>query len=245
MTSWGQVSSVSNTRERAFPVIEVFGPTVQGEGAMIGQLTHFVRFGGCDYRCAWCDTLYAVLPEEVRANARHLTVEEIVNELLKLEGVAQWVTFSGGNPLLLDLEPLVMRLRRLGYKIAVETQGTIFRLWVNGCDHVTISPKPPSSGMKTDWQLLARFITFTAAPKSLKVVVFDEEDLDYAARVHTMWPDVPFYLQVGNRVGQDTRDDLLKKLEWLLEQAKKVPAFRDARILPQLHVLIYGNKRGV
>jgi len=44
-------------------ISEIFGPTVQGEGPLIGQPTVFVRTGGCDYRCVWCDTLYAVLPE--------------------------------------------------------------------------------------------------------------------------------------------------------------------------------------
>ena len=44
-------------------ISEIFGPTVQGEGALIGRPTVFVRTGGCDYRCSWCDTLYAVLPE--------------------------------------------------------------------------------------------------------------------------------------------------------------------------------------
>ena len=43
-------------------ISEIFGPTVQGEGPLIGRPTVFVRTGGCDYRCTWCDTLYAVLP---------------------------------------------------------------------------------------------------------------------------------------------------------------------------------------
>ena len=41
-------------------ISEIFGPTIQGEGALIGQPTVFVRTGGCDYRCAWCDSLHAV-----------------------------------------------------------------------------------------------------------------------------------------------------------------------------------------
>src|SRR5260370_15944522 len=44
-------------------ISEIFGPTIQGEGPLIGHPTVFVRTGGCDYRCRWCDTLYAVLPE--------------------------------------------------------------------------------------------------------------------------------------------------------------------------------------
>ena len=44
-------------------ISEIFGPTIQGEGPLIGRPTVFVRTAGCDYRCTWCDTLYAVLPE--------------------------------------------------------------------------------------------------------------------------------------------------------------------------------------
>lgn len=44
-------------------VSEIFGPTVQGEGAVIGKPTVFVRTGGCDYPCSWCDSKFAVLPE--------------------------------------------------------------------------------------------------------------------------------------------------------------------------------------
>lgn len=54
---------------KTLPVIEIFGPTVQGEGAEAGVPTHFLRLGGCDYRCAWCDTMYAVDPATVRASA--------------------------------------------------------------------------------------------------------------------------------------------------------------------------------
>ena len=41
-------------------IAEIFGPTIQGEGALIGEPTVFVRTGGCDYRCTWCDSLHAV-----------------------------------------------------------------------------------------------------------------------------------------------------------------------------------------
>ena len=44
-------------------ISEIFGPTIQGEGPLIGIPTIFVRTGSCDYRCSWCDSLYAVLPQ--------------------------------------------------------------------------------------------------------------------------------------------------------------------------------------
>lgn len=43
---------------KKIPVLEIFGPTIQGEGMVIGQKTMFVRTGGCDYRCSWCDSAF-------------------------------------------------------------------------------------------------------------------------------------------------------------------------------------------
>ena len=58
-------------------ISEIFGPTVQGEGALIGKPTVFVRTGGCDFRCSWCDTLHAVLPAH-RHDWSPMTPEEIL-----------------------------------------------------------------------------------------------------------------------------------------------------------------------
>jgi 7-carboxy-7-deazaguanine synthase len=230
-------------RAVAWPVIEIFGPVIQGEGAMIGRQTHFVRFGGCDYHCAWCDSLYAVEPALVRANSLRMDADAIVSQLQSLNPGTPWVTLSGGNPALHALDTLVDGLHAASYRVAVETQGTRYRPWLARTDLVTISPKPPSSGMTTDWTQLERFLTLPDA--SLKVVVFDEADFAYAREVHRRYSAVPFYLQVGNSVGIDTTEALLARLDWLANRALADPAMTQAIVLPQLHVLLYGNRRGV
>ena len=80
-TLLAQSLATAPARVKTFPVIEIFGPTIQGEGAEAGLPTHFVRFGGCDYRCSWCDTMYAVDPAVVRATPSALSVDEIVERL--------------------------------------------------------------------------------------------------------------------------------------------------------------------
>ncbi|MBV9468132.1 MAG: 4Fe-4S cluster-binding domain-containing protein, partial [Abitibacteriaceae bacterium] len=88
-------------------VNEIFGPTIQGEGALIGKPTIFVRTGSCDYRCHWCDTLYAVLPE-YRHEWTPMTAEAILEEVARLSaGHPILITISGGNPALQPLEPLL------------------------------------------------------------------------------------------------------------------------------------------
>lgn len=232
-------------KEKRFPVIEVFGPTLQGEGALIGTQTVFVRFGGCDYLCDFCDSLYAVKPEEVRKNATFMTAEEIVE---KVQGYGKggqppWVTLSGGNPVMHDLDELVHMLSMTGYKVTVETQGTLWKDWLLACDVVTTSPKPPSSGMSTDWDKLKRF--YESHNTVLKIVIFNNKDLDYAEDVVRRFPGWDLFLQVGNDVGRDDLKDLVSKLEWLTNETMKRPSLSHAVVLPQLHVLMWGNSRGV
>jgi 7-carboxy-7-deazaguanine synthase len=232
-------------------ISEIFGPTIQGEGALVGKPTVFVRTGGCDYRCSWCDTLYAVLPE-YRGDWLKMTAEAILQRVLELSGGPILVTLSGGNPALQPLEPLLDLGQERGFTFALETQGSVAKEWFTKLDHLVISPKPPSSAMKTDWQALQECIAAAASRTHVvwKVVVFDEADYVYAREVHQRFPAVPFVLQVGTSA-PSTRNgpasgtaDVTQRTEWLLERASTDKWF-DVTILPQVHVLLWGNKRGV
>lgn len=241
---------------KTIPVIEIFGPVLQGEGAMIGKQTFFVRSGLCDYRCVWCDSMYAVLPEQVKELATNMTSMQIVERILESPRQAEWITLSGGNPAIHDFADVVRRLHDEDYKVAIETQGTVSRPWIADCDCITISPKPPSSKMVTDRDQLRRFI-FSAEVNgarrqggaiNLKVVIFDEVDLTYAWTIYQEYHDrYPIYLQVGNDVGKNTAQDLIDKLGWLANRVMTSDSMPmpEAIVLPQLHVLLHGNKRGV
>lgn len=238
------------------PVLEIFGPTVQGEGMVIGQKTMFVRTAGCDYHCDWCDSAFT-WDGSAKSQIRRMTPAEIWEELRKIGGDRfAHVTLSGGNPALLpQLEGLVSVLQREGITVAVETQGSRWQAWLADVDQVTISPKPPSSGMDTDWTILDEIVlrlTDRPAAKavSLKVVVFDDADLAYAKQVHLRYPEVAMFLQVGNPdvrrmdIGHHAAD-LLHRYEALIDRVMSMNDLNDVRVLPQLHALVWGNKRGV
>ena len=93
-----EVLDLMHAWDHAWPIIELFGPTIQGEGAMAGVPTMFLRFGGCGYRCNWCDTMYAVDPHQVRENRTMMTCENIVAQINATEQATKWMTFSGGDP---------------------------------------------------------------------------------------------------------------------------------------------------
>ena len=239
----------------SIPVLEIFGPTIQGEGMVIGQKTMFVRTAGCDYRCSWCDSAFT-WDGSARDEIKQMTPEAVYQELIRLgQDRFSHVTISGGNPALLaSLDGLVQLLKERGIRTAVETQGSKWQSWLHDIDDVTISPKPPSSGMTTDLDALDQIIHALMASNhqglSLKVVVFNEEDFAYAQSIHQRYPSVPFYLQPGNddltaTDTADLRDKLLESFDWLIDRAVETPDMNDVKVLPQLHALVWGNKRGV
>ncbi|GAA3532066.1 7-carboxy-7-deazaguanine synthase QueE [Zobellella aerophila] len=235
-------------------ISEIFGPTIQGEGALIGVPTVFVRTGGCDYRCSWCDTLYAVEPR-FKDDWAPMSAEAIMAEVRALSGDQPLlITLSGGNPALQPLDELLSLGHSLGYTFAMETQGSRAQDWFAQLDHLTLSPKPPSSGMAFN---PARFDACLAAageqPRvTLKLVIADEADYQWARAVAADYPHLPLCLQPCNPApATPEAPDLVTDLEalnarlrWLVDRATADRWF-SARILPQLHVLIWNNERGV
>ena len=250
-------------------ISEIFGPTIQGEGALIGQPTVFVRTGGCDFRCTWCDSLHAV-EASWRKSWAAMSHQEVLAEIERLTGGRPiLVTLSGGNPAIQPLGPLTEAGRARGYRFAMETQGSVARGWFSELDMLVLSPKPPSSGMETDWAALGACLSASgwgeatgrqpgAGGRSarpdvvLKIVVFDEADYLYARDAAARFPDLPIFLQPGNHTppppGDDSalvdRDGIEARMRWLVGRVVGDGWYR-ATVLPQLHVTLWGNRRGV
>jgi len=230
-------------------ICEIFGPTIQGEGAMMGRPTLFVRTGGCDYRCSWCDTMYAVDPKH-SDQWQKMTTEEVMAEIERLsDQTPMHVTLSGGNPAMQPLEDLIDLGHSKGYLFAMETQGSLVRDWFKKLDQLTLSPKGPSAGVKTDWDVLDACVDLVGLYKqaSMKVVIFDDADYAFAQKVQNRYPQLPLYLQAGNHmVDSDAPADIpgvLDRLRWLAEKVAS-DRWQSACVLPQLHVLAWGNMRG-
>jgi 7-carboxy-7-deazaguanine synthase len=237
---------------RAYPVMEIFGPTIQGEGPDAGRPAYFVRFGGCDYRCSWCDSMYAVDPHVVKAESRRLTSGAIAAELASLEAGPEMAVLTGGNPAIFELADLVALLHRREMDVSVETQGSVWRDWLKDVDRLVVSPKGPSSGMDTPAHRVQFDAFMDAALENpslvLKVVVFDDRDLEWAERIASTYTGVSFFVSAGTDVGapaDETLERLASRYRWLCESLVRSPALARARVLPQLHVLAWGTVRGV
>ncbi len=235
-------------------VSEIFGPTIQGEGALIGEPTVFVRTGGCDFRCSWCDSLHAV-GSEYRHTWADMSTAEVFARIEDLSGATPlMVTLSGGNPAIQPFDSLINFGHAKGYRFALETQGSVAARWFSGLDVLVLSPKPPSSGMAFDPVQLSACLAETSSGQHvvLKCVVLDEADYQFARKVAALHPDLPVYLQPCNHTPPPPDDDtaavdldgLNSRMLWLVERTLK-DKWYSVRILPQLHVMLWGNKRGV
>lgn len=238
------------------PVLEVFGPTIQGEGMVVGQKTMFVRTAGCDYACSWCDSAFT-WDGSAKDEIVQMTAEQVWQQLLEVGGQTfSHVTISGGNPALIrSIGELVELLHENNVEVALETQGSKWQDWFLQIDDLTLSPKPPSSSMNVDLAKLDHIVRQLIESErqrfvSLKVVIFNEGDYEFAKKISKRYPKLSLYLQVGNDhvvTKDDTalRHELLQKYEWLIDLTMKDHELTNIRVLPQLHTLVWGNKRGV
>lgn len=108
--------------------------------------------------------------------------------------------------------------------------------------------------MEPRWDRLAACIEMAraegAGPNiSLKVVIFDDADLAFAREVQERHPDIPLYLQAGNHTPPQVSDrididGIIARLDWLISRVVEEKWY-NTTVLPQLHTLVWGNKRGV
>ncbi len=144
-----------------FPVMEQFY-TIQGEGFHQGKAAYFIRLGGCNVGCFWCD----VKESWDVAKHPHKTVDEIISEIKKYP--AQIIVITGGEPLMHNLSELTAQLQADNYDTHIETSGAyaLSGLW----NWICLSPKkfkPPLSEV-------------SAQAHELKVVVYNKSDLAWA-----------------------------------------------------------------
>lgn len=136
--------------------------TLQGEGMYSGQAAYFIRLGGCDVGCVWCD-----VKESWDAAAHpHMTVQEIT--ALAAAHPGRIAVITGGEPAMHDLNPLCDALHAEGFRIHIETSGA--HPLRGRLDWITLSPKKFKSPLPENLPLA----------NELKVVVFNKSDFQWA-----------------------------------------------------------------
>ncbi|MFC5407799.1 7-carboxy-7-deazaguanine synthase QueE [Larkinella bovis] len=159
------------------PVMEAFY-TLQGEGAHTGKAAYFIRLGGCDVGCHWCD-----VKESWDADVHpKRTIPEMVEQALQYPG--RMAVITGGEPLMHDLTDLTLALKKAGFRTNIETSGVypVSGEW----DWICFSPKKfkePHPGI------------FQRADE-LKVIVYNRSDFAFAESfVELLQPQCKLFLQ--------------------------------------------------
>lgn len=209
--------------------------SVQGETSSSGLPTTFVRTGGCNLRCTYCDTPYALTTQ----GSVQMSVDEVMMAIRALK--TRRVCLTGGEPLIqpkAELQELFDRLAAEGYELSIETSGSIpiapFKL--HDWQRWILDMKVPSSGEaeQMDFDSLAHL----RMQDEVKFVVGTRADFDWAV-------DLIGRYGLEDRVGLLFSPiwescTMLQLTEWVLESGI------DARVQIQLHKVIWDpSTRGV
>lgn len=226
-------------------ISEIF-TTIQGEGILSGVPSLFIRVSGCNLRCVWCDTPYTSWAPE----GEESDVAAILRHVERQPGYRH-VVLTGGEPMLFEaVGELTRGLRALGRHITIETAGTVWQSVE--CDLMSISPKLRNS---TPWDredgryaamhertryrrdVLSRLVS--EHDYQLKFVVAEPADLEEIRKIALEVdanPERILLMPEGI-----SADRLQERATWLVELCKE----NGYRFCPRLHVLLYGNRRGV
>jgi organic radical activating enzyme len=156
-----QNNSAERSLLNAYPVMESFY-TIQGEGLNSGRAAYFIRLGGCDVGCVWCD-----VKESWNADVHpKKSVVELVEEAENFAG--RLVVFTGGEPAMYNLDNLTETFKSKGFELAIETSGAypITGAW----NYICVSPK----------KFKAPLVEALQMANELKVVIYNKSDFSWA-----------------------------------------------------------------
>ncbi len=170
-------SQIPNLKSQLLPIMEHFY-TIQGEGFYQGRAAYFIRLGGCDVGCVWCDV------KDSWDASKHptYTVSEIVK--FATDAGAILAVITGGEPLLHNLDELTQELKENGIQTNIETSGSspLSGHW----DWICVSPK----------KFKAPINDVVAAAHELKVVIFNKSDFAWAEKYAALCsPTCKLFLQ--------------------------------------------------
>ena len=219
--------------------------SIQGEGALVGMPSVFIRTSGCNLRCRWCDTPYTSWSPE----GDEMTVENILGVVE--DYAATHVVITGGEPMLMkEMPDLTRRLKDCGYHITIETVATVYQQVA--CDLASLSPKLSNSTpwkdeggkyakkherLRLNVEVLNTFMK--TYPYQMKFVVDTPEDLDELEGLLTRLVGIDRTRVLLMPQGR-TAGELNEKARWIAKLCKT----NGFRFCPRVHIDLYGDTRG-
>lgn len=183
--------------DTTYPIMEHFH-TIQGEGVHTGQSAYFVRTGGCDVKCWWCDV------KDSWDENKHpkIAVKDILSSIQKFKPA--FVVVTGGEPLLHDLTDLTRGIHSIGLRVHIETSGS--SPLSGELDWITLSPKRFKKPLPEIYPYV----------DELKVVVLTKKDLQWAEEHAALCPE-------NTRLLLQPEWDTPKSMPLIVEYVKENP----------------------
>lgn len=148
---------------KVLPLVEQFY-TLQGEGFHTGKAAYFIRIGGCDIGCRWCDSKISWSP----GIHKLVSVDEIVSHVLNTP--AKSVVVTGGEPSLYNLDPLCSELKKHNIETFIEMAGV--QPLTGEWDWICLSPKKNSPPHESNFK----------RAHELKVIIYEDADFEWAEK---------------------------------------------------------------
>ncbi len=214
-------------------VNEIFS-SIDGEGLRTGELATFIRLAGCNMRCSYCDTLYALNGND----GRELKISEIIKKVEKYK--TKNITLTGGEPLIhKDVDLLIDELINKGYKVNIETNGSILiDKYLNRC-LITMDYKAPSSLMEK--KMLLSNIEKLTDSDVLKFVV-KESDFNTVEKTIKSY-NIKSYIYISPIFG---KVEPAKIVEFMKVMSERGVNMEKVRVQVQLHKIIWNpDMKGV
>ena len=242
-------------------VSEVFGPTFQGEGSTLGRYCYFLRLAGCNQHCVFCDTPYTWAFSDRLASlhrdgkrydpkqeVRRFSADDVCDELAVLQGPGgvqrpSMLVISGGEPMLQQykLMPLIARLAKRGWRIEIETAGTVFPLHeMAGYVHqFNVSPKLENSGNELRIRYRGRVLdalqaTGRACWKFVATSVDDIGEIRHIVQSHQL---SPIYIMPEGVNVEGIQTHMRTIAQAVLNEGWNLTT--------RLQIELWGNRRGV
>lgn len=229
-------------------ISELFGPTLQGEGPNCGQPCGFIRLGRCNLTCSWCDTPYTWdwngqngRRYDPATELKEWPVEKVAAKLLAMN--VPRVVITGGEPMIQrgDLTELTRSLHG-EVAVEIETNGTL-AAWpelIATVQQFNVSVKLVNSGVDHDKRIVANAIeSFPKDRTIFKFVVASPNDFSEIESIQEQFDidDTQIWIMPESTTAEDTTTGLQAIAPLAIE--------RRWNVTPRLHVLIWGDQRGV
>lgn len=203
--------------------------SIQGEGPNMGKPAIFVRLGGCNLACSWCDSKYTWDPKQADNKVSDLMT--LVKQIKKYP--CKHLVITGGEPMLQQDKIKALLEKLPGYTAEIETNGSIESKITDLVEQINCSPKLKNSGnpsyplslKPTNKKVLYKFVVQKRA---------DVAEIKAYVKKYKLPKERIWLMPEGT-----TKSAIEKRSKWLIEVCKK----EGYNFTPRLHIMLYGNQR--